>query len=95
MGFLNLFKPGAEGEAVLPSGSFTVDRAGAVVASTISSRFPEKKLTEISAVMLAAFAEARNAGLAVGDLTFTLGVMSIRAVEMHSGAMIFLTLRRS
>ena len=93
MGFLNLFKPGAEGGPALPSGSFTVDREGAVVASTITSRFPEKKLTEISAVMLHAFAEARTSGLTVTDLTFTLGTMSIRAVEMRSGAMIFLTPR--
>ena len=95
MGLLNLFKSNAEGGgSALPSGSFTVDRQGAVISSTINSRFPEKKLTEISLVMLAAFAEARNAGLAVTDLTFTLGIFTIRAVEMRHGAMIFLTPRQ-
>jgi hypothetical protein len=93
MGLLNLFKANSASAEALPSGSFTVDRGGGVIASTINSRFPEKKLSEISAVMLAAFSEARNAGLPITDLTFTLGTLSIRAVEMRGGAMIFLTPR--
>ena len=94
MGLLNIFKSTGESGSALPSGSFTVDRQGAVIASTINSRFPEKKLAEISTVMLATFAEARNAGLALTEVTFTLGVFSIRAVEMRGGAMIFLTPRQ-
>jgi hypothetical protein len=93
MGFLDIFKSRSDAPPALPTGSFTVDRDGKIIASTITSRFPEEKVMEISAVILGAFVEARNAGLPASELTFRFGLLSLRAVEMRGGAMIFLSAR--
>jgi hypothetical protein len=93
MGFLNIFKPRSDAPPALPSGSFTVDRDGKIIASTITSRFPKEKLKEISAAILGAFAEARNAGVPASELTLRFGLLSLRAVDMRGGAMIFLSAR--
>jgi len=94
MGLLNIFRA-KDGDArtVLPAGSFTIDRNGKIIASTITSLFPEDNLKEISTAVIGSFANARNAGLALTELTIRLGAMNIRAVEMRGGAMIFLSPR--
>jgi len=93
MGLLNIFKKGGDAPPALPSGSFTVDRDGKIIASTITSRFPEEKVKEISAAILGAFAEARNSGIPAAELIFRFGAMTVRAVDMRGGAMIFLSPR--
>lgn len=96
MGFLNkLFKPAARGPAPLPSGSFTVDRNGEILSSTISSSFSPERLREISTTVLAAFQDAKQAGLALSELVLSFGALSIKAREMRGGAMIFLSPRAS
>jgi hypothetical protein len=42
MGFLDIFKARSDAPPALPSGSFTVDREGKIIASTITSRFPKR-----------------------------------------------------
>ncbi len=93
MGFLDLFKNRTNAPPALPSGSFTVDRDGKIIASTITSRFPEEKVNEISTAVLAAFTEARNVGIPATEVTFRFGAITIRAVDMRGGAMIFLSPR--
>jgi len=93
MGFLDIFKARSDAPPALPSGSFTVDREGKIIASTITSRFPEEKLKEISTAVLGTFAGARDAGIPASELMFRFGVMSVRGVDMRGGAMIFLSPR--
>src|SRR5262245_12404847 len=95
MGLLDIFKskPTEAARPELPSGSFTVDRNGQILSSTISSRFPRENLNQISEIVLRAFAGARNADIQVTELNVKLGAMNVRAVEMRGGAMIFLSPR--
>jgi hypothetical protein len=79
--------------ATLPSGSFTVDRQGAILASTISSRFPADTLLTISGVVMRAFAEGRQTGMPLAEINVRFGALTLRAVEMRGGAMIFLSPR--
>jgi hypothetical protein len=94
MGLLDRFKSKTEASAALPSGSFTVDRDGTVLVSTIATRFSPAMLQEIAQTMLRNFAEARKADLSLSELNVKFGAMDIRAVEMRGGAMIFLSPRR-
>ena len=94
MGFLDkIFKPGARGPQPLPSGSFTVDRNGEILFSTISSDFSALRLREISATVLKAFEEAKSANLALTEVVLNFGALAIKAREMRGGAMIFLSPR--
>jgi hypothetical protein len=74
----------------LPSGSFTVDRAGAVITRTISSAFPEDVVREVSERVLTAFREATAAQLPLSQLIINYPSLRIIAREMRGGAIIFL-----
>jgi len=93
MGLLNIFKAKTGGSADLPSGSFTVDRSGSVIASTITTRFPKSALLEIAETTLRIFSDARNAQMSFTEVNMKFGAIDIRAVEMRGGAMIFLSPR--
>ena len=93
MGLLDLFRARAGSPGALPSGSFTVDRNGALLASTIGSGFAPQNLQEISTLVLQTFAEARKADLPFSELNARFGALNLRAVEMRGGAMIFLSPR--
>ena len=94
MGLLNIFKsPKAQGLPSLPSGSFTVDRDGKVVTSTISSTVSAHSLEQISAQVLQTFRDAKQADLNITEFVITMGAMNIKARELRGGAMIFLAPR--
>jgi hypothetical protein len=81
------------GRSALPSGSFTIDSTGALIASTVSSRFPQEYLHQVSKLVVQTFIQGRENGLALTEFQVKFGAMSIRAVEMRGGALIFLTPR--
>lgn len=90
MGLLNLFsKPTAPTMVRLPSGSFTVDRSGRTVVSTLPSSFPAELVAEIAKQVLTTFAEAA-AELPLKELVIHFPSLKIIAREMRGGAMIFL-----
>lgn len=95
MGFLDVFKSKASAAPSLPSGSFTVDRDGVILSSTVSSAVSEENLRQIAAVSLKILAEAREKGLPMSDLTFRFGAMNIRAVDIRMGALIYLNPKQS
>lgn len=90
MGFLKRFSKSAPALLRLPSGCFTVDRAGRVLVSTISSSFPAELVTEISQRVLAAFREAQDAQLPLSELIVHYPALRITARELRGGAIIFL-----
>jgi hypothetical protein len=90
MGLLNLFNKPAPSLLRLPSGSFTVDREGSVVASTVPTSFPEELVAGITQQVLATFREAAAAQLPLEVLTITYPSLKIIAREMRGGALIFL-----
>ncbi|MCS7090046.1 MAG: hypothetical protein RMN51_04600 [Verrucomicrobiota bacterium] len=74
----------------LPAGSFTVDRQGHVLASTLPSDYPTNLLREVAQHVLATFREAREAGLTLTDLVVRYEGLKLTARELRGGALIFL-----
>ena len=96
MGILNLFsqKPD-KGESVmrLPTGSFTVDRTGHILTSTLPRTFPESQVKEIAQLVLAAFKGAQAVHLPLTDLAVHYSALKLTAHELRGGAIIFLAPR--
>jgi hypothetical protein len=93
MGLLDIFarnKGGAK-PFEIPSGTFTVDKAGQVLSSTLPTSFPMECIVQISRPVLAAFARARDAQMPLEELVINYSALKITAKEMRGGAMVFLT----
>lgn len=91
MGLLKLFAKSAPPLLRLPSGSFTVDRGGNILVSTIPSAFPDMLVREIARCVLETFRDAQNAQLPLSELIVDYPSFKISAREMRGGAMIFLS----
>ncbi len=95
MGLLNLF---AKSEAAslqrLPSGSFSVDAEGNVVASTLPQSFPAAHVREMIHLVTSTFREARASGLPLAELNLDYRALRLCARELRGGAMIFVSPRR-
>jgi hypothetical protein len=90
MGFLkNIFGSRAAIQE-LPAGSVTVDRAGEVVTSTVSSAFPKSLLRDIARDVLMLFNEARTAQMPLAEVSIQFASLRITARELRGGAIIFL-----
>ena len=90
MGFLSIFSKPEPTLVRLPSGSFTVDRSGKTVVSTLPSSFPETLMNEISTQVRATFQEAQEARLQLGEIVIHYPSFKIIARELRGGALIFL-----
>lgn len=94
MGLLDLFKArAAESPPPLPSGSFTVDRTGEILTSTVSSTFPTQNLKQIAALVLKIFREAQPFELTFSEISVNFGGINLKARELRGGAIIFLSPR--
>ena len=91
MGFLNFFSRSAGGVQKLPSGSFTVDRDGNIVATTVSSSYPADLLGEIAREVLGLFREARLAQVPLTEFNLNFASLQITARELRGGAIVFLS----
>ncbi|MFM1769626.1 MAG: hypothetical protein RJA22_2155 [Verrucomicrobiota bacterium] len=92
MGLLNLFSRPAKSRLThLASGSFTVDRAGRVMTSTLPQTFPLEVQSDIGLQVLAAFRAAAKAQVPLQELVVHYGALKLLAREQRGGAMIFLT----
>jgi len=92
MGFLRLFsKPVAAREPVLPpDGSIAIDRSGAIVAGTLSSRLPRALLEQIARTALSSLAAARKVNAPLSDLIARFDGFTITVRELRGGALVFL-----
>jgi hypothetical protein len=90
MGFLKLFSKPAPALLRLPSGSFTVDREGAVLTSTLPSGFPASVVKDIARQVRAAFGESAAAQLPLAELIISYPSLKITARELRGGAIIYL-----
>jgi len=93
MGLLSLFHKPAPTLLRLPAGSFTVDRNGAILASTVPSHFPAELLEQIGRQVVAAFRGAAEAQLPLAELSIQYASLTIAARELRGGAMLFLSPR--
>ncbi len=90
MGLLDLFNKPSPSLLRLPSGSFTVDRAGSILASTLPSSFPDELMDAIARQSLAAFRGAAEAQLLLTELHICYPTLTIIARELRGGAIFFL-----
>ncbi len=74
----------------LPAGSFTVDRDGHVMTSTLPQGFPEAQIQSISKCVLNAFHMAKKAQMPLSELIINFSALRILARELRGGAIVFL-----
>ncbi len=91
MGLLSFLSKPARTLLKLPSGSFTIDRSGGVVVSTLPSSFPSDLIREIGDTVLEAFRDAQEAHLPLNELVVHYPSLRVTARELRGGAIIFLT----
>lgn len=90
MGLLKMFSKTAAPLLRLPSGSFTLDRDGHIVGTTLPSSFPIELVHEIGRQVLETFQEAHLAQLPLSQLVVRYSSLKITARELRGGAIIFL-----
>jgi len=92
MGFLSrFFKPADIGLIHLPAGSFTMDRDGKIMTSTLPQSFPSEHLRAIGDKVLASFRSAKKAQMPLAEIIIQYSAMKLLARELRGGAIVFLT----
>jgi hypothetical protein len=91
MGILSRFSKPAPTLVRLPSGSFTVDREGSVLAGTLPSSFPAALVEDIARQVIAIFKDAAAAQLPLSELVVSYPSLRIAARELRGGAIVFLS----
>jgi hypothetical protein len=77
----------------LPSGCITIDRNGAVIASTLSQSVQPAKIQHIAGMVFRALQGARGASLSLTEIQVDYPALKIVARELKGGAIVFLTPR--
>lgn len=92
MGILKIFSktPEASTLARLPAGSFTVDREGRIMTSTLPQSFPAPHVKEVAQVVLDSFRLAQAVNLPLNELVIQYAALKITAKELRGGAIIYL-----
>jgi len=75
----------------LPAGSFTLDREGRIIISTVTQSFPDTLLREIGDHVLATFRSAQDAQLPLSELIVHFSSLTLTARELRGGAIVFLS----
>jgi hypothetical protein len=95
MGLLSFFSKPARPLLQLHSGSFSLDRGGRILATTLPSSFPPALIAEIGLCVVDTFREAQTAQLPLDELVVHYPGLSITARELRGGALVFLTASNS
>jgi len=74
----------------LPSGSFTIDRDGKIMTSTLPQSFPAARMQEIGQQVVAVLGAAKQAQMPLAEITVYYAALKILARELRGGAIIFL-----
>ena len=92
MGFVTQFfiKPRKPALVRQPSGSFTIDRDGKVMTSTLPRSFLPANMQSIAKRVLASFAAARKAEIKIAELSVEFAEIKLVARDMRGGAIIYL-----
>jgi hypothetical protein len=77
----------------LPEGSFSVDRAGNILASTLPQTFPAADTRAISQLVLSLFRFAPKYGVPLFELRVRYEGLTVTARELRGGAIVFLSPR--
>lgn len=90
MGFLKRSKAAAIEPLCMPTGCFTMDAGGAVVASTMPSDFPRKTLEAVGEALVRTLREADTAGLGLTEFSVHFGSLRLSARDLHGGTLVFI-----
>ena len=90
MGFLKNIFGSRAAVTQLPSGSITVNRAGKIVSSTVSSAYPADLLRAVGKDVLALLREAHEAQMPLAEISIHFASLRITARELRGGAIIFI-----
>jgi len=94
MGLLSfLSKTATTAPMRLPAGTFTVDRSGRVLASTLPQNFPASLVHEVGQQVLTTFRSAAAARLPLSEVVAEYAALKLTARELRGGAIVFLTPR--
>jgi hypothetical protein len=93
MGLLNFIKGTSAAPPSLPKGSFSIDKNGRIISSTIPSHFSNENIEEIAAIVLKTFRSAQQAGVPLTEINFNFSSLKLTARELRGGAIIFLSPR--
>ena len=91
MGFLTSWFKSAKPLLQLHSGSFSMDRTGRILATTLPSSFPRMLVQTIGKCVALTFEEAHGAQLPLDELIVHYPGLKITAREMRGGAIVFLS----
>ena len=92
MGFLNFFSKSAKPRLTrLPSGSFTMDREGRVISTTLPQSFPASHMQEMGRQVLAFFRAAETAQMPLSEMIVYYSALKLTARELRGGAIVFVT----
>jgi hypothetical protein len=75
----------------LPSGTFTLDEKGRIIATTLPGNFSESQMREIGQRVLAFFVGAQSAQISVKELNIHYATLKVTARSLRGGAIIFLS----
>jgi len=91
MGLLTfLTRPSKPKLVHLPSGSFTIDREGTIMTSTLPQSFPAAHLQDVGRQIIASFQAAQDAQMRLAEIIIYYAALKILARELRGGAIIFL-----
>jgi len=91
MGLLSFIRRSTRSKLVrLPSGSFTLDKDGNIMTSTLPQGFPEAQIHAIGKCVLSAFHHAKKAQMPLSELIVNYSALRILARELRGGAIVFL-----
>jgi len=92
MGFVTRFfvKPAKPALVQLPTGSFTIDREGHIMTSTMPRAFPVAQVQSVGDHVLAAFRSAKRAQMPLSELIIQYSALKLLARELRGGAIVFL-----
>jgi hypothetical protein len=91
MGLLKWFSSSRPAVHKPPSGSFTVDRHGKVMTTTVAADVPASLLDSIAKEILSVFREARTAQMPLHEVSLDFAGLQISARDMQGGAIVFLS----
>jgi hypothetical protein len=91
MGLLTLFSRKNKLRLMhLPSGSFTLDKDGRVMTSTLPQSFPAECMQAIGERVLTALRDAHKAQMPMAEIIIHYPSLKLLARELRGGAIIFL-----
>jgi hypothetical protein len=91
MAFITQFfiKPKKTALVQLPTGSFTIDRKGQIITSTLPRSFHPAHLDAIGHHVLTAFRSAERAEVRLLEISISFSTLKLVAREQRGGAIVF------